>query len=299
MKTDITYVLDRSFVQPTVISAYSALTQSAGPITLRFLLTEAAPELMRAAGRFRELFPQAEITCRVEKTLDHGMSTRGHVSPATLARLMLPQLLEGPTLYLDGDTLVCRDLAALCATDLQGQLIGAARDAGIRKAMHYRAHGGLTSPKTRKHVRDMEKIAHLVDLDNYFNAGVILFDLPAIRREGLDTQMQDIAGAVALRETYKLRFNDQNWLNHVFRGRVAVLDPVWNTLWGNRMTARAPFPAEDRAAHAPSREAPGIVHFTGRTKPWLVRFPWAYPKRWPWMFRYKAVQRACASALEG
>ncbi|NUB46407.1 hypothetical protein GEU84_018605 [Fertoebacter nigrum] len=299
VQTDVTYVLDRGFVQPTVISAFSLLTHRPANITLRFLLTEDAPALAAATTRLQHLFPGASIECRVEPALDHGMTTRGHVSAATLARLMLPRLVEQPTLYLDGDTLVCRDIAAAFATPLLGLPIAACRDPGIQKALHHRDHGGFASRKSQQHLRDMGKIGHLVDVPNYFNAGVILFDLPRIRAEGFDSQMQDIAAAVALRETYKLRFNDQNWLNHVFKGRVAPMDPAWNAFWGNRMTNRAPFPPDARAAYAPSRADPGLVHFTGRTKPWLVRHPWAYPKRWPWIFRYKAVQRACEAAMAG
>ena len=134
--TDVTYVLDRGFVQPTVISAYSLLTHRATEITLRFLLTEEAPALMEAAARLRRLFPAASIDCRVEPGLDHGQTTRGHVSAATLARLKLPMLVEQPTLYLDGDTMLCRDVSLAFATPLQDQPIAACRDPGIAKAQY-------------------------------------------------------------------------------------------------------------------------------------------------------------------
>ncbi len=195
--------------------------------------------------------------------------------------------------------MICRDVAEAFATPLDGQPIAACRDPGIAKLQYHRAHGGLTPRKSKPYQGEMDRISHLVDMPNYFNAGVILFDLPRIRAEGFDVQMQDIAAAVALSETYKAGLDDQNWLNHVFKGHAAALDPMWNAFWGNRMTNRSPFPPEARAAYAKSRDNPGLIHFIGRRKPWLVRFPWLHVKRWPWIFRYKALQRASDAAMAG
>lgn len=296
---DVTYVLDRGFVRPSVLSAWSLLAARPGETVLRFLLTEPAPELDPLADRLRRRFPQARIEARHERALDHGMTTRGHVSAATLARLRLPGLLEAPTLYLDGDTMVCRDVGEMFDAPREGKPLAAVRDAGILRSRLYGARGGWVPPKARRHLRDLGRLGDMVDAARYFNAGVALFDLPRIRALGLDVPMGDIAGAVALREAHDLRFNDQNWLNHVFRGQVALLDPAWNALWGNVVTARAPFPPEMRAAFAASRDNPGIVHFTGRLRPWEVRHVWAHPRRRPWLGRYKAMQAEAEAVLWG
>lgn len=296
---DVTYVFDRGFVRPSVLSAWSLLAHAAGPVRLRFLTTEPIAGLAPLADRLRRHFPMAEIETRHEPMLDHGQTVRGHVSPATLARLRLPAILEAPTLYLDGDTMVCRDVAEVFALPRGGRPVAAARDAGIARALAWRRRGGWVPPKPRRHLRDMDRIGHLVDVPGYFNAGVLFLDLPRIRALGLDVPMSDIAGAVAMRQEHDLRFNDQNWLNRVFRGQVAPLGAEWNALWGNRFTDAAPFSAEERAAYAPSRENPGIVHYTGRLRPWEVRFVWAYPKRRPWLARYKAMQRQAEAMLWG
>lgn len=297
MRVDVTYVFDRGFVRPSVISAYSLLSHRTGAARLRFLLTEPVPELAGMAERLGSLFPACEIEVRVERDLDQGQPVRGHVSRAALARLRLPAILDEPTLYLDGDTLVRRDVGQLFALDRQGHPVLAVRDAGIARALRYRERGGWVPPKARRHLRDLDRIAHLVDLGTYVNSGVMLFDLPAIRAAGLDRAMADVDAAVRMRQEYDLRFNDQNWLNHVFRGRIALADAGWNALWGNRFTGKAPFSPTERADYAASRTDPAIVHFTGRLRPWEVRHVWAHPKRRPWLAEYKAVQASAEAAL--
>lgn len=299
MPVDVTYVLDGGYVVPSVLSAWSLLAARSGETVLRFLLTEDVPAMAPLADRLRRRFPQARIEVRHEAGLDHGLPVRGHVSAAALARLRLPALLEGPTLYLDGDTMVCRDVGEVFAAPRDGLPVAACRDAGIQKALWHRRRGGWMTRRSRRHLRDLDRIAHLVDVESYVNSGVMLFDLPRIRALGLDAPMGDIAGAVAMRQALDLRFNDQNWLNHVFRGQIALLDPAWNALWGNLITGRAPFPPEARAAYAGSRDDPGIVHFTGRQRPWEMRHIWAHPRRRPWLGRYKAMQARAEADLWG
>jgi lipopolysaccharide biosynthesis glycosyltransferase len=296
---DVTYVLDRGFLKPTLVSAWSLLCQRPADVTLRLLATEEIPELVRAGDQLQALFPDACIDIRHDLRLAHGQITRGHVSPASLSRLLLPKLVEGRTLYLDGDTLICRDPAPLYHADLQGHPIGACRDLGVQKALWHRRLGIAPSRKSRRNLRDLDRIAGMISAEHYFNAGVMVMDLPRIRELGLDRQMADVAAAVELRKSHDLRFNDQNWLNVVFDGKAHLVDPAWNALWGNRISARPPFPESEQRAYAVSRAAPGILHFTGRAKPWLIKSPLLHPKRWPWVFLYQHVQKTLDSVLSG
>lgn len=298
MRADVTYIFDAGFLVPSLVSAFSLLTHAPEDITVRFLTTEDIAALPAAVARLRRAFPGAEVQER-RIDFDATLRVRGHVSPATFARLKLPELLDEPTLYLDGDTLVRHDVRPLFTVDLDGKPVAAVRDAGIVKALHQRDSGmWFGSRKSRRHLRDMGKIADLIDLHSYINAGVMLFDLPRIRALGLDKPMGDAASAVALRDRHGLRFNDQNWLNIVFRGQIHLLPPEWNALWGNRLTGRRPFPLAERRAYAGSRSDPALVHFTGRLRPWEVRFPWLHPKRQPWLSDYKSVETRARELLD-
>ena len=295
---DVTYVFDGGYLRPSLISAYSVLKHRPADLTLRFLVTEAIPALIPAADHLRAAFPKARIEVQ-PIDFDSSLAVQGHVSAAALARLNLPALLDQPTLYLDGDTMVRRDIGPLFAPRPNGAPLAAVRDPGILKALHQRAgRGWLPSRKSARHLRDLDQLADLVDPSTYINSGVVLFDLPRIRALGLHRRMGDLAAAVDLRKRLGLRFNDQNWLNVVFKGQIDLLDPTWNTLWGNRLTGRSPFLQADRAAFSASRRDPAIVHFTGRLRPWEIRHPWLYPKRHPWLGAYKAVQAEAEAILQ-
>lgn len=295
---DVTYVFDGGYLRPSLISAYSVLKHRPADLTLRFLVTEAIPALIPAADHLRAAFPKARIEVQ-PIDFDSSLAVQGHVSAAALARLNLPALLDLPTLYLDGDTMVRRDIGPLFAPRPKGAPLAAVRDPGILKALHQRAgRGWFPSRKSARHLRDLDQLADLVDPSTYINSGVVLFDLPRIRALGLDRRMGDLAAAVDLRKRLGLRFNDQNWLNVVFKGQIDLLDPTWNTLWGNRLTGRNPFPQAHRAAFAASRRDPAIVHFTGRLRPWEIRHPWLYPKRRPWLGAYKALQAEAEAILQ-
>lgn len=296
IRPDVTWVFDAGFLKPSVLSAFSLLEHRSRDITLRFLTTEPVPALAPVLNRLQAAFPQVAIDARQVDV--PPLEVGGHVSPATLARLALPRLLEAPTLYIDGDTMIRRDIGPVFDTDLMGRPVAACLDTGIAKAVWFRRSGQMVrSRKSARHLADLDKLQGQVDPETYVNAGVMLFDLPRIRALGLDAPMGDAAGAVALRKQYGLRFNDQNWLNKVFKGQIAPLDPIWNALWGNRATGRAPFPPEEQARFAESRQNPGLVHFTGRLRPWEIRFPLFYPKRRPWLADYKAMQKRAEAVL--
>ena len=297
MTPHVTYTLDRRFTLPTLVSAWSLLKHRQADVEVMLLFTEPPGPVANAVDRLAKCFPAATITLRHEPEIVAGHTTRGHVSPAAFARLRLPELLDRPTLYLDGDTLVRRDVGDLFALASPTAPISAVADVGIRRALAFRASGRNGSRKARKHLAYLETCADLFDAKSYFNSGVVYFNVPQIHALGLAERMQDVAAAVALRESRKLIFNDQTWLNVVFGGHTHLLPPEWNTFWGNRITARAPFPPETRASYAASRQDPAVVHFVGKVRPWTARHPIFYPKRRPWIGIYREIMAEALGAI--
>jgi len=291
---DVTYICDDRYLYPTLISAFSLLEQRPRDITLRLFLTEdPSPASKARIDALQAAFPEAGIEMR-PLHMPSGVMTQGHVSPATYARLSLPELLTGPTLYLDGDTLVRGDVAPLFDADPERRPAAAVPDAGMIRARH--GATGL-SRKPGRQMAELDRLGDLVDRDSYVNAGVLFLDLPRMRELGLDTIFGDLDAATRQQRDHGLRYNDQNWVNHVFKGQLRLLDPVWNALWGNRFSAGSKFPPQLRAAYAASRRDPMINHFTGKLCPWDIRFPLFYPKRRPWLAEYKAAQARADAAL--
>ncbi|OJT07619.1 General stress protein A [Trametes pubescens] len=143
---------------------------------------------------------------------------------------MIPRLPVERVLYLDADVLVRGDLKELWDTDLQGKHIAAAVDVGFPMG-----HDGV------KRVP-------------YFNAGVLLMDLAAIRK-----RLDELNALAATMKDSKMR--DQDALNAHFGADWLPLDLRWNA---QGLGTYAKYHTPERAALQMDEMAdPKIVHFTG------------------------------------
>jgi lipopolysaccharide biosynthesis glycosyltransferase len=163
--------------------------------------------------------------------------------PSTLLRLSLQDELPPEierVIYLDLDLVVERDLGALFDLPLHGHAIGAAVDTIVARL--------LANPGNAKFHHYLRHTLELGDATaTYGQAGVMLIDLPALRRSGFQRKMTD-----ALQRFGKeLVYVDQCAMNHVLKGDYEVIPSHWNVLRGSIAT----------------EPAPGIIHFAG-DKPW-------------------------------
>jgi lipopolysaccharide biosynthesis glycosyltransferase len=182
-----------------------------------------------------------------------GLPVKGFTGKATWYRLFLPELAADAErmLYLDSDLLVLDSLAPLWETELDGHLLGAVTN--VLQA-NDRGRGpwlGLPSD------------------ESYFNAGVLLLDLAAMRADGTSERVREyaVANADRLREGWR----DQDALNEVLHDRRLPLHPRWNCMnsvllfpWANDIFG------EEAVSEA--RRHPAIRHFEGpaANKPWHI-----------------------------
>ena len=166
------------------------------------------------------------------QTVQGGVS---HVTLATYYRLLLPSLLPGVgrIIYLDCD-LVCRaSLAPLFSVDMQGSWVMGVEDIDV--------------------ARHTERLG----LERYVCAGVLLLDLAAWRRNGVEKLCLDF-----IRDHRdRIVLHDQDVLNVVCQEHLSYLERTWdaqacNTRQGNV----SGFNALAKTAN--------IVHFIGGRKPW-------------------------------
>lgn len=180
---------------------------------------------------------------------------RGNFTPETYFRLYLPQVLRNyeKALYLDADMVVCRDVAELFYTDLEGALLGAVRDpiiSGSNKSKLYNKHD------------DMEKLG-IKNIYDYFQAGVLLIDLKKISENGLCERMIEYAA------THDCDLVDQDVLNLFCQGRVKFIDNKWNVDVNSIAMKVVPYaPAEMWKEYQKNRDGAYIYHFAGADKPW-------------------------------
>ena len=175
-----------------------------------------------------------------------------YISVATFGRLFLGSLLPASlrrVLYLDGDLLVVGALGELWQTDLAGNVVGAVPEA---------TKGVLGRPRTYEHPLD----PGLDPLAPYFNAGVLLIDLPLWRRHRIGER------AVAYIQANRPPLMDQDGLNATLRGSWLPLDRMWNvtTYWFRS-------PSRQRRYRSLLGRA-RIAHYVGHRKPWLRDDVW-------------------------
>lgn len=182
-----------------------------------------------------------------DDSLYDGLPTHRY-GPAVYQRINLPEYLPvsiSRVLYIDSDTLIMENLNALWQTDLKGNPVAAVEN---------------YSPKACKDIS--------FGRQEYFNSGVLLIDMDKWRQESLHIQVNNFAREHAA----GLQFVDQCSLNAVLRGRWTRLPAKWNQQSDifKVMTKYADGCSYGAEELREAFSAPGIVHFTGKKKPWKV-----------------------------
>ncbi len=153
-------------------------------------------------------------------------------------------------LYLDTDILVRGDLEELFLINIGDAYLG-----GVPEFINY-----------FQCYDKIEKVTGLHDLEFYINAGVLIMNLAAIRRDGIEDKWQSLIGTMD-------GSVDQHILNTVCYGKTFFIPCKYNV-----KQAALPFytngcsytfypPKEIKEAY----EHPHIFHYTSKEKPWNCR----------------------------
>lgn len=186
------------------------------------------------------------------------------ISISAYARLfagdMFPKLDRA--LYLDCDTIICGDVYPLFSIDLSDNYVAAVID---------------TASNDIKEKTGM-------DIKNpYVNAGVLLMNLAKWRRNQVsDKFLKYIAECDG-----RVFHHDQGVINHVFQGKISIVDPVYNSMTPYHTmkydtmikfyNVQKTYYCENEIVNA--RENPVILHYTEAlaTRPWYRKS--THPKR--------------------
>lgn len=257
------YFFDESFAPCTMVSVHSVLSRLGGPARVTLHPTFESDELGRDINALAEAFPGSDIALREVDLSPWRHLPRGRLPLAARSRLLLPSIHSGRVVYLDGDALARRDLTPLWTLDLGGKCVAAALAPGVQAILE-RYENTRSQPARKAGEKTLERGKKLdgIDMRRYFNSGVMVLDLDAIRMKGLGERMMDIDA------TARYTSRDQDWLNMVFRDEVQILAPTWNSGWGNPRTAKGYVSPDLRRHFRESREDPAIIHYTGFEKPW-------------------------------
>lgn len=263
---------DGAYAMPTAVMAASVASSatSGRHISLHVLDGGMTPSIQKRLGR--ALARTSASAARRHVTFESvrhtpdlrvvaGLDDHGHVSTTSYLRLVIPDVLPhvDRAMWIDADTLVCRDLAGLGLPALQGgiDLGGAPAAAAV--------NGESDMPTLAKGLpRHAERSGLPLDPQSpYVNAGVLVLDLAAWRKNRIgEAVLEDLRAHQSL-----YRYWEQDGLNAVLAGRWVILPPEWNVLLGSLdVRHRRTAPADV-----------GVLHFCATPKPWRGGFALTYP----------------------
>lgn len=182
---------------------------------------------------------------------NYGLKPKMGYTVDTYARLLLPEFMKpyDKVIYLDADTIVNTDLAELFSINLGDKLIGGVRD--IRMAMWY----GLPDSHQKPIIDNQLSMKNPYD---YFQCGVLLFNLKQFRKEFTVDYLFDVA------TSQYWDCLDQDVLNYLCRGKTLHIDMAWNTMikWPVQ-SSESYAPAFMYNAYVKAHKEPKIIHYAG------------------------------------
>ena len=166
----IVFATDENYVMPTAVAIKSLVLNYSGQdllfvILVRGELSAKSESMLKYAVESECVDAEIRLYTVDEKPFGSLKSHIPNISMATYYRLLLPQILSGyrKCIYLDGDILVSGDIAGLLNICMSDYYV-----AGVK------AFTVITSKLVGK---KRLKSLNIDSLDNYINAGVIMFNL--------------------------------------------------------------------------------------------------------------------------
>lgn len=231
------------------------------------VFADSAHLLNKLQQRYRNI--QIEIVC-VDRTVFENVTIHNqHVTKATFYRLVLCDLIaEDKCIYLDGDILVTEDLGKLYQTELGDYYLAGCRDIW---PMLY----------TEEDKEKRRTTSGLPSLQQYINAGVLLFNLRWLKNDGMNK--------IFIEELNKDHpYEDQDILNLCCYDRILHLPAKWNlfTVFMGQVGRLREAGIEEAVLDA-FRGKSGIIHYATplirpweRTNSWLSRPWWKMAEKW-------------------
>jgi len=240
---NIVFATDDAGVEMCLTSIYSVIINNPDDdLTICVFVNELAAQNRRYFDRLAARFERVVIRCiNVDAAKYLGMKVpREDLSAQAYFRYFAPELLpsESRALYLDIDTLCVGPIHDLYWHDIENVYLAAVKD--LKVSREYESFDSISG----------------LDRDDYYNTGVLLFNLEKMRSNEILRNF--VANATTRRHELipdeQDIFVDQTVANLTF-GKPAILDGKYNVL------------IETVVSGAYSSASPVILHFSGIYKP--------------------------------
>lgn len=178
---------------------------------------------------------------------------------STFYDLLVPLIMPAyeKVLYSDSDLVFCKDLKELFSISFEGKPMIAVRD---NFALTWELHPDNSF--LEKQEMFLKEKLEIDDYTDYFNTGIILFNIHAIDK---DEYLRAIQHALSFPE---LPTVDQDVLNYVFKGNVTYAPVSFNLQAPIMRELREYNDYRVRWPYYSGVDDPTIIHYTTDVKPW-------------------------------
>ena len=187
----------------------------------------------------------------------NGENHKTYLSKEAYFRLLAPELLleHRKALYLDSDIIVRAGWTDIFKINLEGYLLAAVPDIWDNWKCY---------SKNSQLAEYRRKELGLTNYMEYFNSGVMLLNLEAMRKVFKEGELLELASSKEWKK------HDQDVINLMCKGKVFFLDYKWNLIECPGKEAFNAISQEERHSIQNSQKERLIVHFATR-KPWKIR----------------------------
>ena len=198
------------------------------------------------------------------------LTTLRHVKTAAYYRLFIPEIFStySKVIYLDADLIVKEDPSTLFNIDLKGCACAAVPDLCLSLV---KKNEEICFPGIYEYAKN---VLNFTNWQNYFNSGVMVYDIPKILSQGYFEKFMQVA------KINNQFFHDQNVLNSVLQNDTFLLEDLWNVQINGTSTH---FSLQGILNPNEAK----ILHFCSPQKPWndstifCASDWWNYAKKTP------------------
>ena len=209
------------------------------------------------------------------------LNTFAHLTIETYFRFLIFDLFPNykKILYLDSDLIINTDISELYDINIEGNYLAAVKDIDTAGSLNFQKG-------KRKYIHE---IIGCKGDDEYFQAGVILFNIIEIKKKISSEILFYIAQA------RKWDWMDQDILNFVFKGKIYYLHQKWNCIMNwvglienkTRIDIMKLAPKSIFDEYLEARKNPLIIHYAGNQKPW--EYPSCDFSNYFWKYANKSI----------
>jgi len=262
----ILFACDNSFVKFAVVSLKSIMSNASREYKYKIHIlhndiTEELQNRIKALGNenfeisFHDVMPYLE-------SVSESLPIRDYYSKTTYYRMFIAEMFPeyDKAIYIDSDTVVLGDISELYCKELGDNYVGAAHEQAMVQEDVYGTY--------------VEK-ALGIDRNNYFNAGVLVLNCDAFRKNNMLEKFHELLKVYNFVVT-----QDEDYLNILCHNKVLWIEQQWNT----EVFGEIPY---DESTYK-------ILHYIMVSKPWHYadcrygEYFWKYAKE---TFVYEEIKQ--------